>query len=233
MANTIIAGNGTNNGLAVTSDATGALNILTGSGGGTAAISIDSSQNVTMAANQTVTGNLSVTGNTTITGTITATGGVSGGIRSGTAVASTSGTSIDFTSLPTGIKRITVMFNGVSTSGTSLIQVQIGDSGGIETTSYASGAWTANTTNANSTTGFIIHGANASAARVWDGAYTIVLQDAANTWIFNGMCNSLNDNAQSIGIGRKQVSATLDRIRITTVNGTDTFDAGSINILYE
>jgi len=47
------------------------------------------------------------------------------------------------------------------------------------------------------------------------------------------MCNSLNDNAQSIGIGRKQVSATLDRVRITTVNGTDTFDAGSINIFYE
>lgn len=74
MANTITAGNGTNNGLAVTSDATGALNILTGSGAGTAAISIDSSQNVTAAAN------LSVTGNATITGTLTPTGGVSGNL---------------------------------------------------------------------------------------------------------------------------------------------------------
>lgn len=152
---------------------------------------------------------------------------------SGTSVASTSGTSIDFTSIPLWVKRITMMFNGVSTNGTSLIQIQLGDSGGVETTSYSSGAWTSNTTNANATTGFIIHGTNASAARVWDGAYTIVLQDAANTWVSTGMCNSLNDNSQSIGIGRKQLSATLDRVRITTVNGTDTFDLGSINILYE
>lgn len=95
-------------------------------------------------------------------------------ITQGTAVASTSGTSIDFTGIPSWVKRLTVMFSGVSTNGISLIQVQIGDSGGIETTSYASGGWTANTTNANSTTGFIIHGANASAVRAWDGAYTIV-----------------------------------------------------------
>ena len=156
-----------------------------------------------------------------------------GVLASGTAVASTSGTNIDFTSIPSWVKRITVMFNGVSTNGTSLIQIQIGDSGGIETTSYSSGAWTANTTNADSTTGFIIHAANASAVRVWDGAYTIVSQDASNTWVSTGMCNSLNDNAQSIGIGRKQLTATLDRVRITTANGTDTFDAGSINILFE
>jgi hypothetical protein len=156
-----------------------------------------------------------------------------GAITSGTAVASTSGTSIDFTSIPSWVKRITVMFNGVSTNGTSLIQIQLGDSGGVETSSYSSGAWTSNVTNANATTGFIIHGTNASAVRVWDGAYTIVLQDAANTWVSTGMCNSLNDNSQSIGIGRKQLSATLDRVRITTVNGTDTFDLGSVNILYE
>ena len=156
-----------------------------------------------------------------------------GAITSGTAVATTSGTSVDFTGIPSYVKRVTVMFNGVSTNGTSLIQIQLGDSGGVETTSYSSGAWTSNTTNANATTGFIIHGTNASAARVWDGAYTIVLQDAANTWVSTGMCNSLNDNSQSIGIGRKQLSATLDRVRITTVNGTDTFDLGSINILYE
>jgi len=157
MANTIVAGNGTNNGLAVTSDNTGALNILTGSGGGTAAISIDSSQNVTMSAAQTVTGNQTVGGNLTVTGTLSASGGVTGSLTRATAQASTSGTSIDFTSIPSGVKRITVMFSGVSTNGTSLIQVQIGDSGGIETTSYASGGWTANTTNANSTTGFIIY----------------------------------------------------------------------------
>jgi hypothetical protein len=280
MATTISAGNATN-GLSLSADNVGAFEFKTGSGAGTTALTISSSQIATFSTGvglptgqlyplvagtvktttttsftasiagttmtvtavgsgtvqvgQLITGT-GVTAGTTITALGTGTGGA------GTYTVSTSQTTasttitvvgIDFYNIPSTAKRITVMFNGVSTSGTSLIQVQIGDSGGIETTSYASGAWTANTTNANSTTGFIIHGANASAARVWDGAYTIVLQDAANTWIFNGMCNSLNDNAQSIGIGRKQVSATLDRIRITTVNGTDTFDAGSINILYE
>lgn len=31
----------------------------------------------------------------------------------------------------------------------------------------------------------------------------------------------------------KTLSATLDRVRLTTVNGTDTFDAGLVNIIYE
>ena len=214
MATTILAGNATN-GIVITPDNTGILELKTGTGAGTTALTLNASQAATFA------------------GAVTSSTGTLYPIVSGTAVASTSGTSIDFTSIPSWVKRITVMFNGVSTNGTSLIQIQIGDSGGIETTAYSSGAWTANTNSANSTTGFIIHGANGAATRVWDGAYTIVLQDAANTWVSTGMCNSLNDNAQSIGIGRKQVSATLDRVRITTVNGTDTFDAGTINILWE
>jgi hypothetical protein len=227
MANTITAGNGTNNGLAVTSDATGALNILTGSGGGTAAISIDSSQNVTMAAN------LSVTGNTTITGTITATGGVSGGIRSGTAVASTSGTSIDFTSLPTGLKRITVMFNGVSLSGTSNVQIQIG-SGSITNSGYVSGAGVqgnANNTAVNtSTTGFIT-GGNA-AADVRYGVF-ILYNITGNNWMCSGSAYVTNSIYSTETNGAISLGGTLDRVRITTVNGTDAFDAGSINILFE
>jgi len=62
-----------------------------------------------------------------------ATGIVTGVIVSGTAVASTSGTSIDFTSIPSWVKRVTVMFAGVSTNGTGSYLIQIGDSGGIET----------------------------------------------------------------------------------------------------
>jgi len=109
MANTITAGNGTNNGLAVASDATGALNILTGSGGGTAAISIDSSQNVTASANLTVTGNttasgtLSVTGNTTVTGNLSVTGNalaVAGAIGYGSGAG---GTVTQGTSRTTGV----------------------------------------------------------------------------------------------------------------------------------
>jgi hypothetical protein len=33
--------------------------------------------------------------------------------------------------------------------------------------------------------------------------------------------------------GSKATSATLDRVRIKSGNGTETFDAGTANILYE
>jgi len=227
MANTITAGNGTNNGLAVASDATGALNILTGSGAGTAAISIDSSQNVTMSANQTVTGNLSVTG------TVTASGGVSGSITRGTAVASTSGTSIDFTGIPSGVKRITVMVNGVSLSGTSNLLIQIG-SGSISSSGYTSSSTTAvnagASSGATSSAGFA--GAIAAAANLIYGSFSIV-NFTSTTWV-SSHSFGFNGNAASCGGGvSPSLSGAIDRIRITTINGTDTFDAGSINILYE
>lgn len=217
MANIITAGNSTNGGTSVTTDTSGTLNIVTGSGSGANAITIDASQNVTTLANLTVTGTLS------------ASGGVSGGIRSGTAVASTSGTSIDFTSLPTGIKRITVMFSGVSTNGTSNIIIQLGDSDGIETTGYLSGVGyrTGETT---ATTGLIVCN-NASAALNFSGVIQICLY-TTNSWVTSGVLSRSDGFPNSFG-GTKATSSTLDRVRITTINGTDTFDAGSINIFYE
>ena len=151
----------------------------------------------------------------------------------GTAVASTSGTSIDFTSIPSWVKRVTVMFSGVSTNGSSPIQIQIGTSGGIQTTSYTSGAWVANTTNANSTTGLLIT-AGGGATYLWDGmAYLTLLNSATGLFTFNSIFSGSVSGMNSIGGGAKTLSGTLDRVRITTVNGTDTFDAGSVNILYE
>lgn len=158
-----------------------------------------------------------------------------GVINSKTAVASTSGTSIDFTSIPAGVKRITVMFSGVSTNGTSNPQIQLGDSGGVETsgyncvTSYISGS----TPGSNSfSSGFGMNG-NAS-SYVYHGALIISLLDSStNLWAAIGNV-ATSDSTRIFHIaGTKALSATLDRVRITTVNGTDTFDAGSINILYE
>lgn len=226
MANTITAGNGTNNGLAVTSDATGALNILTGSGAGTAAISIDSSQNVTMAANQTVTGNLSVTG------TLSASGGVTGSLKSATAV-SASGTSVDFTSIPSGVKRITVMFNGVSLSGTSNILVQLG-SGSVTTTGYSGSAGiqsTAPATNvATYTTGFGVSVAGNASVAVYGNLQICLV--SSNIWVASGTFGYTNTYIGTSG-GSISLGGVLDRVRITTVNGTDTFDAGTINLIYE
>lgn len=149
---------------------------------------------------------------------------------SGTAQATTSGTSFDFTGIPSWVKRITVMFAAVSTSGTSPVQIQLGDSGGIETTGYASGAFGYNSgTAAGSTSGLLVDEGYGGAAQSRNGAYTLSLL-AVNSWVGSGV---LITNNVTPSAGTKSLSATLDRIRITTVNGTDTFDAGVVNIMYE
>ena len=160
-------------------------------------------------------------------------------ITLGTAVASTSGTSIDFTSIPSWVKRVTVMFNGVSTSGSSDVQVQLGDSGGVENTGYnatagvvrggyvgAAGAQTA-------TSGFILEYNVTSTAAYLRSGHLVVTNISGNIWVASGVIGTSTDGNICLSSGNKTTSATLDRVRITTVNGTDTFDAGSINILYE
>lgn len=149
-------------------------------------------------------------------------------ITLGTAQATTSGTTIDFTSIPAGTKRITVMFKGVSTNGTSPLLIQIGDSGGVETSSYVSsvGDYVASNT---STAGFILVTA-AVAADTYHGAVTLTLENAAAfSWVSTG---NLASSVLNTSAGSKSLSAELDRVRITAVNGTDAFDAGEINIAY-
>jgi hypothetical protein len=168
------------------------------------------------------------------TGTV-AVNGVSSSIVSGTAVASTSGTSIDFTGIPSWVKRITVMLSGVSVSGTSVVQVQLGTSSGVETTGYLTMigliATTSNTTRGTQyTSGFAtVH--SGAASDTWRGNIIFTLV-GSNAWTGTGnFYNSIDGVVMSAGT--KTTASTLDRVRITTANGTDTFDAGSINILYE
>jgi hypothetical protein len=149
----------------------------------------------------------------------------------GTAVASTSGTSIDFTSIPSWVKRITLVLNAVTTSGTSNLQIQIG-SGSVTTTGYASQAWFPTTATGVITSGFVLF--NHSAALTLSGAAQIVSLNST-TWISTGTFNYVSTSSvgyQSSGHS-PALSGALDRVRLTTVNGTDTFTAGSINILYE
>jgi hypothetical protein len=126
------------------------------------------------------------------------------------------------------------MFGGVSTNGTSIILVQLGTSGGIQNTSYTSGAWQANSNNSNSTAGFLTSGTTTVATAAWDGSATLtLLNSSTNIWTFTSILSGSTAAINSMGAGAKTLSGTLDRVRITTVSGTDTFDAGSINILYE
>lgn len=153
-------------------------------------------------------------------------------ITSGTAVNSTSGTSIDYTGLPSWVKRITVMFNGVSTNGASSYLIQIGNSGGIVSTGYNSTSIETNSTSGtggtSSTAGFVIFSNSASLV---NSGHIVLTNVSGSVWVSSHTLKGLTTVIHSGG-GDGSVS-TLDRVRITTVNGTDTFDAGSVNILYE
>jgi len=154
-------------------------------------------------------------------------------LQMGTAVASTSGTSVNFTGIPSWAKRITVMFNGVSTNGTSNLLIQLGDSSGIETTGYISTAISTSgggNATSNSTAGFVLSGNNV-ATNTTSGMATCVLFNG-NFWICTFIAKQQTLQTNYAG-GDKELSARLDRIRITTVNGTDTFNAGSINVMWE
>lgn len=156
-----------------------------------------------------------------------------GVINSGTAVASTSGTAIDFTGIPAGTKRITVMLNGVSTNGSTPLQIQIG-SGALVSSGYDSSAsffsnGSAATIN-SSAQGFLVTGSN-SASYSWNGSI-ILTHTGSNTWVSQGITQTGTIAATCAGKS-PALSGSLDRIRFHTYASADTFDAGSINILYE
>ena len=159
--------------------------------------------------------------------------GNSGAFIQGTAVASTSGTSIDFTSIPSWVKRVTVMFNNVSTNGTSQPLIQIG-SGSVDSTGYISTAtYVPGGGGSTATAGFLIGSGSGGAADTRNGTVILTLL-GSNIWTFSGALTLFESTYYIITVaGSKTLSGTLDRVRITTVNGTDTFDAGSINIIYE
>lgn len=154
------------------------------------------------------------------------------GLTLGTPVASTSGATIDFTGIPAGTKRITINLVGVSTTGTSVPGVQIGDAGGIETSGYtAAGVSVASI--AAQTTIFPLS-QNNSAGAIYHGSYTLNLENStAFTWVWSG--NSIRSDGpyEVHAAGSKSLSAELTQIRLTTVGGSETFDAGEVNISYE
>jgi hypothetical protein len=146
-------------------------------------------------------------------------------LKSGTLINTTSGTSHTFSGLPAGVKLIHLMLSQVSTNGVAGLAVQIGDSGGLEVVGYAS-----NSGASVRTDGFVLTAATA-AAELHNGVVTFALVNSAtNLWAMSGAIgNGVNVNHVSSGI--KSLSGTLDRIALTAIG--DTFDGGSINLLYE
>jgi hypothetical protein len=160
--------------------------------------------------------------------------GVNGSIVAGTVWNySTNVPSVDFTGIPSWAKRITVMFNGVSGSGASDFLFQLGDSGGFENTGYLGTGTVINTSAAstNYTTGFGFSGGGVT-AKIWQGSIQFT-NITGNTWVANGVFGRSDSTNTALSAGGKTLSDVLTQVRITHVNGTDNFDAGSINILYE
>ena len=156
-------------------------------------------------------------------------------LTSGTAVASTSGTAIDFTGIPSWARRITVMFSGLSLSGGASPLIQLGDAGGIEATGYLSSSvflfGAVSSGNATSTSGIVLIGNDPNNQLIGSVVFSNL---SGNLWVASGgwaYGNALGVNGWAAG--NKTLSAPLNRIRITTTNGTDTFDAGTINIMWE
>jgi hypothetical protein len=187
-----------------------------------------SGNNIVLATDGSAT--IATLSSTTITGTT-----IQGTIKSGTAKAYnwngvSTNTFLDFESIPSWVKRVTVIFSGVSTDGTSNLLIQIG-AGSITTSGYASSSGSIAAAAAASTAGFI-QSQNIAAASLYCGTSQIFLV-SGNTYANSGLLSTTTASFNFISGGNITLSGTLDRVRITTVNGTDTFDAGSINLLLE
>jgi len=145
----------------------------------------------------------------------------------GTAQNTTSGTSIDFTGIPSWVKRVTIAFRSVSTNANAHLLIQIG-AGSVQSTGYLSASF--NGIGVTSTAGFIVE---AGSATLTQSGTISLISFGSNVWVSSHSIGRTNDGISACGGGDVALSGTLDRIRLTTTNGTDTFDAGSVNILYE
>jgi hypothetical protein len=147
-------------------------------------------------------------------------------------VSASGNTSVDFSSMPSWINTITVMFRNISTVSNDNILVQLGTSSGFTTSGYVSTSIDFDGSGgvaANSTAGLLVKlnpGSN-----IVNGTM-IIAYTGSNAWV-NNHTMSNNTNIMTVGGGTIALGGTLDRVRITTVSGTDPFDSGTINVSYQ
>ena len=164
---------------------------------------------------------------------------VSAGFTAGAVTATTSGSNIDFTSIPSSATIIHLILDNVGTNGDDQLMFQIGDSGGIETSSYI-GAWGrfsgTSLTGGTTTDGIDIRKGSPS-TYVVSGVISLYLCDPANNaWIMSSQTvvnNTSDGNVQfdQRAVGYKALSGTLTQVRLDT-DGSNTFNAGEARIRY-
>ena len=157
---------------------------------------------------------------------------IRGGVLALMTAVSVSGTeaSIDFIDIPSWANRVTVQLAGVSLNGTSTFVLQLGTSAGLELTGYSSVGFTPGSSFLVPTNGFSLCGVSA-AAQLWSGL-VVLTRVTGDTWVLSGTISAppgyIGNSA-----GSKTLSGALERLRLTTAIGTNLFDAGSINVMYE
>jgi hypothetical protein len=149
--------------------------------------------------------------------------------------ATTSGTAIDFTGIPSWVTKIYVMFKGVSISGSDTIYLRIGPSGGVETTTYSSAVMTClyTATNTATTSGAFFMTYGGAAPDVINGRALLTLERSSTfSWALNSHLAATNSGTSYISTGTKSTASALSRLSIF-MSGSNTFDAGAISIAYE
>ena len=149
-----------------------------------------------------------------------------------TPVATTSGSTVSFSSIPAGVSEVTGIIDGFSTSNNSVnILLTLGDSGGLETTGYLSGSG-GDSFGSTSTTAFVVLGSSfTAAANTFTLRFTLTrAADSSNKWIFSCIASNNSTGISSIGAGSKTLSGELTQLQLSVSAGT--FDAGSFNLKY-
>ena len=156
---------------------------------------------------------------------------IQGGALTLATTVTASGTAVDFTGIPSWVKRITVVFNGISLVGNADFIIRLG-SGSLVTSGYTSNGYRITPTAAGSTSTAGLLVMTYAASALARGHYTLILQNpSTNTWVGSGQF--VGTDIVSMFTGTITLSGAVDRLRVTTSGGTDTFDAGTINIMYE
>lgn len=143
-------------------------------------------------------------------------------------------TQIDFTDIPSGVKRVTIILHNVSLNAATYPRIRLGTSSGVSSTSYysASSTLASGTSTTNSTTSFILYDNSANATDAWYGTVTFTLLDSStDIWVASGVLGTSNTAQTITVVGSKDLVGPLTTVRLD--GNFATFDSGIVNVLYE